>query len=219
MEYVFVICSKANCIEDTKAYKFIEKYSVYRDDCRFDFIGNNSEGLSINYNKIISKYASNTDDFIFIFMHDDVVIEDLYFFEKLEEGLKKYDIVGLAGTRQWNLASPAVWNNCPREAMSGAVAHTANNEKWMTSFGNFGKALLLDGLFLAVKASTLKKASLLFDDQFTFHLYDLDFCLQAYTKKLNLGTIPIWVTHHSVGDWRKDPTWVDMEKKFIAKWK
>lgn len=218
MEYIFVICSKESNIENIKSYKFINTLKN-RIDCIIYFNGDNTKGLSENYNKIITSYIKHEEDFTCIFMHDDVVIEDLYFFEKLEEGLKQYDIVGLAGTRQWKLTSPAVWNNCPREAMTGAVAHSKDDKLWMTAFGVFGRALLLDGLFLAVKSSTLKKSNLLFDPQFTFHFYDLDFCLEAYKKQLKCGTIPIWVTHYSMGDWTKDQTWAETEKKFLEKWK
>jgi GT2 family glycosyltransferase len=216
----FIICSKSVTLSSTKAGMYLHNEFLNEKACFVDFYGDNTLGLSNRYNEAINKAIEKAPlDTILIFMHDDVLIEDFFFFEKLEEALNKYDIVGLAGTKNWSLKSPAVWNNSPREAWSGAVAHTKDNEIWMTSFGNFGQVLILDGLFLAVKLETLKKHNLRFDEQFTFHFYDIDFTLQAYQKKLKCGTTPIWVTHHSIGDWTKDQVWPILEKKFIAKWK
>lgn len=225
MRYIYTICTKENAMVATRCDKFFYKEMLLRslnryskDACIDNFVLNNHKGLSENYNNAIEKYNDGVES-IFIFMHDDVKIEDIYFYEKLNAGLEKYDIVGLAGTKQWKLCSPAVWNNCDRNAMTGAVAHTKDDQVWMTSFGNHGKALLLDGLFLAVKSEVLYKNNLRFDNRFTFHFYDLDFCLEAWKRKLSCGTVPIWVTHHSMGDWTKDTRWHELEKVFIEKWK
>jgi GT2 family glycosyltransferase len=184
----------------------------------------NSKGLGERYNEAIEEFIKssnsvNAEDLLFLFAHDDVSIEDLFLKEKLNKAVEKYDIVGLAGTKYWELKSPAVWNNSPREQWTGAVAHTHDNQTWMTHFGVFGGALIVDGLFIAVKGETFKNTKIRFDPIFNFHFYDMDLCLQAYTLGLKVGTYPIWVTHSSIGDWRKDPKWHENEKIFIDKWK
>ena len=78
---------------------------------------------------------------------------------------------------------------------------------------------MIDGLFIAVKGEVFENTPIRFDPQFDFHFYDLDLCLQAYQQKLIVGTYPIWVTHHSIGDWRQDEKWHNKEKDFLNKWK
>jgi GT2 family glycosyltransferase len=45
----------------------------------------------------------------------------------------------------------------------------------------------------------LLEADVRFDERFTFHFYDLDFCKTASAAGLRLGTWPVAVTHASGG--------------------
>ena len=63
------------------------------------------------------------------------------------------------------------------------------------------------------------KHDLSFDENISnFHFYDIDFCLSAHKKKITMGTVPIWVTHNSIGDWTKSEDWKTGAEKFIKKW-
>lgn len=177
----------------------------------------NTDGLPEMYNKCITKNMKDND--ILVLCHDDIKLNesDETFEKKIYESLKRFDIIGLAGTSSWTLKSPAVWNNSDKTKWSGAVRHSHEDNEWMTNFGPIGKkCIILDGLFLAMKAEVLKKVQ--FDEQFMFHHYDMDFCLSAHKAGLTMGTVPIDVTHYSIGDWTKDPSWYESEKKFIEKW-
>ena len=79
--------------------------------------------------------------------------------DKLEEAFKEYDIVGLAGAKQAEIKQPALWHLMSNQQdWSGAVAHPANDKQiFMTNFGPTPqRCLILDGLFLAIKVSSLK---------------------------------------------------------------
>lgn len=58
---------------------------------------------------------------------------------------------------------------------------------------------VLDGVFLAVRSEVLLETALRFDAQFDFHFYDLDFCRQAESRGLRMGTWPISLIHRSSG--------------------
>lgn len=186
-------------------------------DIDFHIEYENKAGLGIIYNKYIKMFNDNR---ILVFVHDDVFIEDAFFCEKLNSAVEHFDIVGLAGTKKYSLSSPAVWHNSPKDAFTGAVAHFHQNKTWMTCFGTMpSKCLIVDGLFMAINLETVKAKNLLFDEQFLFHHYDMDFCLQAFNKVLITGTWPIWVTHCSIGEYRNDKIWYESEKLFINKWR
>ena len=219
----FVSASAGNII-DSKLYQSLANLDEWYIP---HFYSNNKESLASVYNKAIAEIIENrsenintlNDKDIITFVHDDVEIEDINLFKKLEAGLQKYNIVGLAGTKQFELKFPPVWNNTDYKNYTGAVAHTKDGEIWMTSFGKFGKALILDGLFLSIELDTIKKYDLSFDENISnFHFYDIDFCLSAHNKKVTMGTIPIWVTHNSIGDWTKSNDWKVGAEKFMQKW-
>ena len=60
---------------------------------------------------------------------------------------------------------------------------------------------------------------ILFDEQFTFDFYDLDFTLQCTLKKLRVGTIPICITHMSHGAGINNERYILLQNKFKEKYK
>ena len=54
----------------------------------------NSDGLPEVYDRVIE--AGDTGDIV-VFVHDDVWLEDFYFSDRVIEGLKAFDIIGVAG--------------------------------------------------------------------------------------------------------------------------
>jgi len=77
---------------------------------------------------------------------------------------------------------------------------------------------LLDGLLIAVKSEVLINSKLGFNENFKFHFYDLDFCRQAETKNLKMGTIPLAVRHESGGNFSTDE-WSKSYQTYLKKWK
>ena len=181
----------------------------------------NKENIGKHYNKILDMAVSEKYDTV-ILMHDDVQIDDRGWQDKLQEAFKKYDVVGLAGAKQVEIKQPALWHLMSKqEDWSGAVAHPASEKQiFMTNFGPTpARCLLLDGLFLAIKVSSLTP-DIRFDENIPAiaHHYDLDFCLTANKHKLKLTTWPIWAVHRSPGLEERTTEFETSQKYFIDKW-
>jgi Methyltransferase domain/Glycosyltransferase like family/SEC-C motif len=158
-----------------------------------------------------------------IFVHDDVTIGDLFIQEKLTEVFDRHDyaIAGLAGTSDFKIHQNIEiisWCQYPQEACSGAVEH--HRPSMSTMMNTWGptprRCVVLDGLFLAVDLKKIRHIR--FDEQFTFHFYDLDFCLTAHQAGLVLGTVNVYVTHRSDGGYFSQ-AFREAQAKFRAKWK
>src|SRR5271166_823601 len=85
-------------------------------------IEHNTEGLSKLYNQYMSPETM-------IFIHDDVVVCDFWWHQVVEEGLKHYDIVGVAGNRRvfpgqrsWYMAEFNEGPDSVDGGLSGAIA-------------------------------------------------------------------------------------------------
>ena len=172
---------------------------------------NNSEGLSTIYNRSILQ--AHDHPAILIFVHDDVFISDLGLMIEIQKTLKMFDIVGLAGNKRRLPRQPAwpfidanfTWDR--PENLSGIVGHGEPPGNFSIYGPVHQKCKLLDGVMLICTSEKLKSANLLFDPQFTFNFYDMDFCRQAELRGLTLGTADIKIVHQSGGafgshDWR-----------------
>jgi len=177
-------------------------------------ITENKQGLSEVYNQFLTEeYAQ----YKILFVHDDVLIEDLFFDEKLELAFQKYDIVGLAGSKKCNLTAemPAWHLMCQREDMVGEVSHSKDKNYWTTCFGpTDSRALILDGVFLGINVESLLKTNTKFDENFKFHHYDITFCLTANKNKLKMGVYPLKITHFGLGDSMNTTDWQQSAAKF-----
>jgi GT2 family glycosyltransferase len=181
----------------------------------------NRRSLSEIYNERIQ---SGAEDAILLFIHDDVWIEDMFLADRLTDGLKAFDVIGLAGNRRRVPKQPA-WIFKDEELtpedhanLSGSVAHGATPLGAVTYFGPpAAQCQLLDGVFIAARRSVLRANDVLFDPRFDFHFYDMDFCRTAVNRGLRLGTWPISVTHQSVGTYRSN-AWHENRERYLQKW-
>ena len=181
----------------------------------------NSQGLSKIYNQFINDEHKNE---IVVFLHDDVIIDDSRFYQKLIQAHEEYDIVGLAGAHSINefkRESPSLWHlMSSKTAQSGFVTHTNDNLFWTTNFGKSPQSTeILDGLFLSVNINTALENNLKFDEDFSFHHYDLSFCCRANELNMSLGTVPIFVIHGSIGASGLTDEWKESHFHFIKKYK
>jgi hypothetical protein len=163
---------------------------------------NNKTAISRVYNSFINTYKD--EDCILVLTHDDVLITDKEWVNKLHQALDRYDVIGLAGGVNPKIQAPALWHlMCAKEDLKGDVSHVdfSNNSTFTTHFGKNGRVALLDGLFLAFNPKKLFQAGVSFDETCPskFHFYDLDFSLQCNKAKLKLSTTNIRVTHASPG--------------------
>ncbi|MEW6345211.1 MAG: glycosyltransferase [Paraburkholderia sp.] len=184
---------------------------------------NNARGLSTIYNNAI-QYAEQNPA-ILVFVHDDVWLQDFFWTERIYEAIERFDVVGLAGnTRRlprqpaWAFATPDFkWDD--KQFLSGTVGHGKGFPcEIVSSFGPAGQACkLLDGLMLIADSAKLIESGLRFDEQFTFHFYDMDFCRQAELKGLSMGTWPLAVVHESGGAFNS-PGWRDGYQRYLQKY-
>ena len=182
----------------------------------------NSVGLSTIYNRVIDLEDDPTD--VLVLLHDDVWIDDIFLADRVLEGLKTFDVIGVAGNRRrlpgqviWSLDSKTGRGEGEPGNLSGAISQVRPFGV-VTPFGDAGVACeLLDGVFLAAKRSTLRQAGVRFDEQFDFHFYDLDFCRTARRAGLSLGTWPISITHRSWGAYNS-PEWKAKCGLYLEKW-
>lgn len=211
--YHFVIATQHNhndFWEKSQIAIFLEKAGL-TNQC--SVILENKEGLSKIYNKFINEsYAGKK----LIFVHDDVLVEDLFWEEKLNIAFEKYDIVGLAGSKRCDTSKPPAWHlMSEKHDHVGEVGHSHQGIVWTSVFGKSdSRALILDGLFLAVNTDKLLETGLRFDENFDFHHYDMTLCLNANKKKLKMGVTPIRVIHFGLGDSMNTNDWQVSAHKF-----
>jgi hypothetical protein len=183
----------------------------------------NSTGLPDLYNTALREAA--TDPAILVFLHDDVHFLDFYWPNHIYEGLRAFDVIGLAGNKRRVAAQPA-WRfvddrltRDDRENLSGIVAH---GDGWPPQYVSYygppyQQVKLLDGVLLASASQTLLSRDLYFDPRFDFHFYDLDFCRQAELKNLRLGTCSVSCLHASDGQFGT-AGWREGYRKYLEKW-
>jgi GT2 family glycosyltransferase len=184
----------------------------------------NTQGLPVVYNTAIEEAKS--DPAILVFIHDDVFLSDYYWAEHLLEGLRVFDIVGLAGNRR-RAPRQASWmyldgqfQRDRDENLSGVLGHGAGFPalKELSVYGPPGQqVLLLDGVMLAVRSDVLLESGLNFDPRFTFDFYDLDFCRQAQLRGLRMGTWAISLIHASSGKLGGD-AWQAAYREYLVKY-
>ena len=145
-----------------------------------------------------------------IFCHDDIEILTPEFASRLDEHLKSFDIVGVAGTNRlvawhWGAAGPPY--------VFGQVAHVHSTEGFVvdilgTPARSIGGIHAMDGVFLAARRQVLEKVSFDAETFDGFHHYDLDFTFASYLAGFRLGVVnDIPIIHGSKGqhdaEWRK----------------
>lgn len=181
----------------------------------------NTRGLPSVFNRQI---VAKNENKILVFTHDDVRIDDYWLSTRLDEGLRAFDVIGVAGNRRrranqasWAFTAPGRWDR--PENLSGAVAHIQGSSEAVSFYGDpKRKCKLLDGVLIAVRASALIASGLRFDEEFDFHFYDLDFCRTAQRHGLTLGTWPIALTHASGGSFGS-PDWEEALRRYRLKWR
>lgn len=181
----------------------------------------NRRGLPALYNERIQAEDAAP---VLAFIHDDVWLDDHFFFEHVTSGVIAFDVVGVAGNRRrapgqpsWAFPSTEFkWDE--RANLSGVVSHGPSPFGQISAFGPVPAACeLLDGVLLAARRDVLRQHQVGFDERFDFHFYDMDFCRSARVAGLRLATWPIGITHQSEGGFGSN-AWLDNYKRYLAKW-
>lgn len=192
--------------------------------CLFD---NNSRPLGDCYNQAIDE--AGPDD-VLVFVHDDVSLDDWLCGWRVQEALLHFDVVGVAGNRRCQPGQSTWWlQPAPKDAqpdglpwdhgqLSGAIRHLDAEGTTVSHYGPMpAPVVLLDGVFMAVRARTLQDSGVRFDPALGFHFYDLDFCRAATAAGLRLGTWPIAISHRSAGESMQSQAWRDSRALYWRK--
>jgi hypothetical protein len=218
--FLVVVCTKAKTIEEFEDRPIFKSLNEHYTNNKLDFrlFTDNKKGLSECYNEVL-KDPKNENKTI-LFVHDDVELNDLFLKEKLLNS--PYTVTGLAGCKTFNKnTEKCAWHLATEQGqMVGEVAHFHPQKGvWTTVFGSTNsRALVLDGLFLAIKVWELKDKDLYFDETFPFHFYDITFCLNANEKRVTCGVLPIHVIHHGLGTSMMSQEWEESNKLFKEKY-
>lgn len=181
----------------------------------------NSLGLPVVYNAALDQ--ADEDDTL-LFVHDDVSLDDWLVGERIREGLERFDVVGVVGNRR-RAPRHSGWAFIGEERthedlqhLSGAIFQMNGPRRAVLRYGPApAEVKLLDGVFLAVHARTLRASGVRFDPRFAFHFYDLDFCGSCEAVGLRMGTWPIAVSHGSMGSFGTTE-WHQAYGEYRTKW-
>lgn len=208
----------------TKIFKSLKKIKEHSNTkIELKIRGNNTKiGLSQYYNECLDAYGKMCDYMILV--HDDVEFVNMDIAYQIEEGMKKYDVLGVAGCLNPQIKDINLWHTmADRRYLKGFAGHTwegSNNELLLTVFGpSPSRVAIIDGVFMAINTKKVIESNTRFDENLMFHHYDMDFCNTCNMNKLKIGVWPIMVDHSSPGLREFSDDWKKSNEYFKNKWK
>ena len=221
----FVVCTAKTEAqrEELPLIRSLEKMALEGNwEVRVNVEFENKAGLTVIYNMALD---SIQDSDYMIFTHDDIALNDAYFFDKIIAS--QFDLTGPVGGKAWAIPGgfdlahrPLIWTvaTCGRGA-SGFMLHDLHDGGMMPSSYGIAPArtATLDGSMIIFGRRAMD-SGLRWDEQFNFHWYDMDICAQASKQGLTVGTAPILLTHGSVGGSVSQPEFLAGQKRFLDKW-
>jgi glycosyltransferase involved in cell wall biosynthesis len=174
-----------------------------------------ARSLAEGYNRGLKQSSGK----IVIFSHDDILILDPAFGQKVQAYLQDFDLLGFVGASR--LIS-ARWFDAGPEWMHGVMAHTHDKHLNLSVFGTspwpvIGGIQAIDGLCMMARRQAALETG--FDERTFdgFHLYDLDFSYAAWRAGKKLGVCcDIPVIHASAGSYEQ--THERYSQRFVAKY-
>lgn len=202
MDVKIVSCTRAVTDEQCEQLPIVKSYNeCLQNTCELVLNKGNTQGLPAAYNQTMLSHHADW----MVFVHDDVYIDDAMLVSKLENAhnIHGYDIVGLAGCLNPIIKSHNLWHvMAERSDLRGQVAHPVNASGQIitTPFGPTpSRVVIIDGLFMAVRMKSVEKTPWKFNENYSFHHYDMSSCIDANRHKLKIGVYPINVIHSSPG--------------------
>lgn len=213
MEISFIICSyRPELLE--KCQRSVAASLV--NACRYEFIvtsGDKKRGIFGAYDKA----AKKANFPLLCFLHEDVeILSHSYWLQHLQPllQLKETGIVGVAGSKDFT-STGIWWDQANR--LSGAALHSHNSHQWVTSYGEFGEVIVVDGLIFFIKKEVFDGlGGYSKTDLDGYHYYDVDLCMRAHWAGYRNYTINLMVQHASIG--QMPPQWEINRRKWLAKY-
>jgi hypothetical protein len=210
------------CTRDSKDItKTMDKLLKFYVSCGIQVIlMSGAKSLFGAYQTAFQKLNPNDEDIV-IFCHDDIEIRETpeIFIQKLSNLLElpETGFVGPAGTAF--LGKNAIWWDMDVWSAGkhhGKVLHiNPQGHEYVTFYGKPDDVVVLDGLFLAAKAKTVKDVGLqkpsYLEGEWDF--YDIYYTSQAFLKGYTNKVLNIEILHNSRGECRE--SWNKNRENFI----
>jgi GT2 family glycosyltransferase len=173
------ILSIITCTEDSRGASLLRNSlqgNPGLDDLEF-IVSRKGESIAQKYN---AGAAWSRGKFL-LFTHADV--EVLCSRNMLKRALREISkpemgVLGVAGSK--NLNEDATWWQPSGGHLSGACMHTDSKSVWMTAYGNYGRVVVLDGVFLLVSRQVYANVGGFDEDIPGYDFYDIDFTLRTH---------------------------------------
>lgn len=184
----------------------------------------NERSLTSVYNEALDEIRNDKHVDYAIFLHSDVRINDLRFFDKIAES--RFDLIGVAGSTAIDMrVTPLSWFNAAKDNRDrrGVIIHGYDDgalcaNAYAPGQNLSSKCLCIDGVCMVMNRKAID-SGLRFDEQFTYDFYDMDLSFEAtLNHKLSVGVEPLLMTHYSIGEGILRGSYKDAEKLFRAKW-
>ena len=234
MKIKFIFVSKDNDFlmdeDDFNSVRKQDSLSVYTD-----FIPDNNIDLPTRYNNFIDSSINpnkNTCDFDYIVLsHADVKFSPVSFISHLIQIDGKYDMIGLAGTKNLNAsASPLNWYVGSKQfiySRYGDVTMIDQNDREVRCFYNQfcpdvkdTEVVCIDGLCLILSKKLIEKGFRFDTGISDFDFYDTGASFKClFEMKAKLGVMVEPVFHASGGMGILDSKFLEDEQKFRERWK
>lgn len=187
----------------------------------------NKAALAERYNNSIDEATLLCVDWL-VLHHDDIRFDTTAITTKIKELHKNngFQVIGVAGASRVKIEEPVLWHimgqkatNMPWAPLHGAVAHGTANEKYMTAFGVYPhKAVLIDGVFMAIHRDCFAKIRFDEENPAKFHFYDLLYSCDAALAGFKVGVGDIMITHTSPGLRDFTPEFLAGQEYFLNKY-
>ncbi len=139
----------------------------------------------------------------------------------IESGFRHLAVGRRAWRNHWNANKDGTYSPIAvvgKADVAPSTRHAGSGAGKLDTFGPTPATVkLLDGVFIAARADSLKQAAVRFDPRFKYHFYDLDFCRQCEAAGLTMGTWPIAISHGSYGSW--GDSWRKARNIYLDKWR
>ena len=183
----------ANGLEVTTRYEATARDSI--GEGFNEAIG--TDGFGLRNNPVSAEFYCFTHDDVTMWAGPELWNAALELAAKPDTGF-----VGVAGAT--SLGPDCVWWQAPDKR--GAVAHQSEGLQYMSFFGPYGRALVLDGVLLIASRRCLEAIGP-WPEDLGWHFYDIAMTLRAHCAGFKNYVVPLPILHGSVGqigdDWQR----------------
>ena len=182
----------------------------------------NQPSIFAGYQKAFTDNDVQDDDIV-ILCHDDIeILSSPWVLKQCLMETLKHDagFIGVAGTKK--LTEDAIWWNQNVWRSGGHSGIVWHGEDIMSSdttyYGQHGRVVVMDGLFLAASGKTLRSVGLSQPGYLPggWDYYDIHYTLTAHKQGLKNKTVPLNILHNSKGELAGRDSWHANREAFIG---